>query len=131
MTRFEKHVFICTNQRPEGHPKGCCADCGGGEIKALLKARVKGAGLQASIRVNSAGCLDACEYGPTLVVYPEGTWYGCVQAADVDEIFRSHLKNNEPVARLLIPENELKALTSRTTAQRFGSERPCQSPENH
>lgn len=130
MSRFEKHVFICTNERPPGHRKGCCADCGGNQIKAMLKARAKAAGLKDTIRVNGAGCLDACEYGPSIVVYPEGIWYGCVQPEDVDEIFRSHLQSDEPVARLMIPEKELQSIATRSTSQRFDEPRPCQSPEN-
>ncbi|MCF7797096.1 MAG: (2Fe-2S) ferredoxin domain-containing protein [Lentisphaeria bacterium] len=130
MSRFEKHVFICTNERPPGHRKGCCADCGGNQIKALLKARVKAAGLKNDIRINSAGCLDACEFGPVMVVYPEGVWYTCVKPEDVDDIFHSHLKAGEPVARLMIESKALKALTSRPTRDRFDGDRPCQPPEN-
>jgi len=29
MKRFEKHIFVCTNQREEGHPRGCCANKNG------------------------------------------------------------------------------------------------------
>jgi (2Fe-2S) ferredoxin len=102
--RYERHVFVCENRRPDGHPRGCCASTGGVEVKEALKAELKARGLQARIRANSAGCLDACESGPAMVVYPEGVWYGGVTPADVPEIVESHLVGGVPVARLVIRE---------------------------
>jgi len=99
--RFDRHVFVCENRRPDGHPRGCCAAKGGAEVKEALKAALKARGLQARIRANSAGCLDACEQGPAMVVYPEGVWYGPVTVADVPEIVEKHLVGGQPVERLL------------------------------
>jgi len=118
--RFEKHLFVCTNERPEGHLRGSCSRCGGAEIKARLKACVKKSGLQHQIRVNSAGCLDACEFGAVLVVYPEGIWYGKVTPADVAELFQTHLLNNQPVERLKIPDAVLSELSEKSSLERFG-----------
>jgi len=100
--RFERHVFVCENRRPEGDPRGCCAARGGLPLREALKAEVKRRGLQARVRVNAAGCLDACEHGPALVVYPEGVWYGSVSTADILEIVDSHLVGGRPVERLRI-----------------------------
>src|SRR5512137_1142096 len=100
--RFDRHVFVCENRRPDGHPRGCCAATGGAEVKEALKAALKARGLQARIRANSAGCLDACEQGPAMVVYPEGVWYGHVTPADVPEIVEKHLVGGEPVERLVL-----------------------------
>jgi (2Fe-2S) ferredoxin len=100
--RFDRHVFVCENRRPDGHPRGCCAGAGGTEVKEALKAALKARGLQARIRANSAGCLDACEQGPAMVVYPEGVWYGHVTPADVPEIVEKHLVGGVPVERLLL-----------------------------
>jgi (2Fe-2S) ferredoxin len=100
--RFERHVFVCENRRPAGHPKGCCATRGGAEVREALKEALRARGLQDRVRANSAGCLDACERGVVLVVYPEGTWYGGVTAADVPEIVESHLVGGKPVERLVI-----------------------------
>ena len=58
------------------------------------------------IRANKAGCLDQCEKGPTVVVYPEAVWYGRVTEADVNEIIEQHIIGGTPVARLLMPEGE-------------------------
>ncbi len=73
-THFRKHVFVCTNQRAEGHPRGCCADKRSLEIMTRLKRAARTEGLD-DVRINKSGCLDHCEKGPSCVVYPEGTWY--------------------------------------------------------
>ena len=99
--KFEKHVFICTNQRKEGERKSCGEACGMELVKTFKKI-IKDKGLKGTIRAQRAGCLDACEYGPTVVVYPEGVYYGGVQQADVAEIVEEHLISNRPVSRLII-----------------------------
>ncbi|MBA4318977.1 MAG: ferredoxin [Flavobacterium sp.] len=104
MKRYEKHLFVCENRRPEGHPKGCCADKNSDEITKLFKKRLAELSLNKDLRVNSSGCLGACEFGPSIVVYPEQIWYGNVKAADVEEIIQSHLLNNIPVERLIIKD---------------------------
>lgn len=97
---LEKHVFICTNRREPGDPRGCCAEKGGeavrGEFKRLLDER----GLRKTIRANAAGCLDQCARGVTVVVYPEQVWYGGVHVDDVAEIVDQHLVGGVPVERL-------------------------------
>ena len=86
MKRFEKHIFVSENKRPDGHPKGCCANKNSIEVRVLLKERLKELGLSSNIRSNAAGCLDACEHGATVVIYPGQTWYGNVTIGDVEEI---------------------------------------------
>jgi (2Fe-2S) ferredoxin len=99
---YERHVFLCTNQREGG--RGCCSQLGAGDALARCKERVKALGLSGSgqTRVNSSGCLDRCEMGPTLVVYPEGTWYSYVSLEDIDDIVDQHLVRGEVVERLRI-----------------------------
>ncbi len=104
MKRFEKHIFVCENKRPEGHPLGCCAEKGSAEVREKFKSRLKQLGLNNSIRANAAGCLDACEFGISVVVYPEQIWYGGVTIDDVEEIIQSHLIKNIPVERLKIKD---------------------------
>ncbi len=107
--RYERHVFVCENRRPDGHPRGCCAGKGGAEVKEALKAALKSRGLLGRVRTNSAGCLDACERGAAMVVYPEGVWYGGVTPDDAAEIVDRHLVGGEPVERLVIREFPAKA----------------------
>ncbi|MDO8526569.1 MAG: (2Fe-2S) ferredoxin domain-containing protein [Deltaproteobacteria bacterium] len=97
--KFEKHVFICINQREEG--KACCAAKGSEEILNVMKEEIKKRGLNKKIRINKAGCLDMCTKGAAMVVYPEGVWYGNVTLEDVPEIIESHLIANKPVERLI------------------------------
>ena len=106
MKRFEKHIFVCENKRPEGHPKGCCADKNSIEVRALFKKRLNELGLSTEVRSNAAGCLDACEHGVTVIVYPEQIWYGKVTVADVEEIIQEHIVKNNPVERLKITDEK-------------------------
>ncbi len=99
---YERHIFVCVNERPPAHPKGCCAAKGGRALRDRLKALVQAAGLKDRVRVNLSGCLDQCARGITVVVYPEGVWYGGVRPEDAEEIFESHIVNGRPVVRLLM-----------------------------
>ena len=97
---FERHVFVCCNARPEGAPRPSCTRDGTSALHAELQQRVKAAGLAGRVRINKAGCLDQCEHGPTVVVYPEAVWYGHVQPEDAAEIVAEHLVAGRPVERL-------------------------------
>ncbi len=102
MAYFKYHVFFCTNKRDGG--KQCCEQCNATEIRAYAKERIKALGLsgEGKVRINTAGCLDRCESGPVLVVYPEETWYSYLDREDIDEIIEKHLQGGERVERLLI-----------------------------
>lgn len=106
MSLYEKHVFVCENQRPEGDPRGCCASKGASAFTSALKQLVKDAGLNKKIRVNKSGCLDQCAFGPVVVVYPEGTWYRGVSADDAKDVFEQHIMGGRPVERLLLKKSE-------------------------
>jgi (2Fe-2S) ferredoxin len=54
------------------------------------------------VRINKAGCLDRCEEGPVVVIYPQGTWYTYVDNSDIDEIIDRHILRGEVVERLKI-----------------------------
>ena len=99
-------MFVCINERAADNPKGCCKNKGGVEVRDALKAELSKRGLSKAIRANNAGCLDQCEHGVAVVVYPEQVWYGGVTVDDVSEIVEKHLIGGEPVARLLIPEDK-------------------------
>jgi len=101
--KLSHHIFVCTNERPPEHPRGCCKSKASEELIPLFKSELAKAGLQGEVRAQRAGCLDTCEFGPTVVVYPEGVWYGRVTAQDVAQIVKSHLVEGQPVERLKIP----------------------------
>lgn len=69
----------------------------------------KDAGLAGRVRINKSGCLDQCEHGPMVVVYPEAVWYGNVQPGDADAIVAEHLVGGRPVERLRVAEECLNA----------------------
>lgn len=102
---YQAHVFVCTNERPAGHPRGCCKAKGAEQLRDYMKARAKELGLK-DVRINSAGCLDRCELGPTLVIYPEGIWYRAASRTDIDEILTHHIRDKKRVAHLMLrPED--------------------------
>lgn len=96
--RFEKHIFICANQKAEG--KACCGETRGMELVQKFRDVLKEKGLNGKIRAQKSGCLDACKQGPALVIYPEGTYYGHVQPEDVERIIEEHVINNRVVKEL-------------------------------
>ncbi len=102
---FQRHIFFCLNERPNG--EACCAQHDAQAAFDRCKSQVKAAGLAGpgQVRVNKSGCLDRCAAGPVAVVYPDAVWYSYVDASDIDEIVESHLKNGQVVQRLLTPEH--------------------------
>lgn len=102
---YRLHIFVCTNSRPPTHPRGSCAGKDSVRLRDYMKARVKELNLD-NVRVNSAGCLDRCELGPVMVIYPEGVWYSYATYDDIDEIIQTHLIKGGRVPRLLLhPED--------------------------
>ncbi len=99
---YQHHVFICTNARDDGRP--CCAERGAQRAQEHAKKRMKALNLngQGKVRINKAGCLDRCDEGPVMVIYPEAVWYTYVDEHDIDEIVDSHLVQGKVVERLKI-----------------------------
>jgi len=102
MSFYEHHIFFCTNRREA--PEACCACHNAEAMRDYAKKRVKELKLSGpgKVRVNVAGCLDRCQEGPVIVVYPEGVWYTYVDRQDIDEIIDEHLVNGRVVERLRI-----------------------------
>jgi len=103
---FEKHIFICINQRPPENPKGCCGDNGAAVriafVQELAKYRLKN-----KVRANKSGCLDVCSFGPSVVIYPAGIWYKGVRPEDVPEIVKTSIIGDNIVSRLTMSNDEL------------------------
>lgn len=102
---YAQHLFFCCNRRDPAAPKPCCAAAGAVRLRAYAKDRIRELGMAGAgrVRVNLAGCLDRCEEGPVLVIYPEGVWYRYYDEADVDEIIREHVQQGRIVERLRLP----------------------------
>lgn len=107
MSAFTHHIFICSNQRSPGHPRGCCDPSGSEQLRNAFKAEVKRRGLGPLVRANNAGCLDQCELGPTVVIYPQGIWYGKVQLSDVGRIIDETILGGRILDDLLIADELL------------------------
>jgi (2Fe-2S) ferredoxin len=99
---YAHHVFFCCNQRRNA--EACCADHGAQDLRDYAKSKVKSLNIagKGKVRINQAGCLDRCEEGPVMVVYPEEVWYTYVDKDDIDEIIEEHLVNGRIVDRLRI-----------------------------
>lgn len=110
---YEAHVFCCINQRAEEHVRGSCQRKGAVTLRNYLKTRTREAGID-KVRINAAQCLDRCELGPVLVIYPEGVWYSYSSKEDVDEILERHLIGGEVVERLLLKPDDGPQKVTRT-----------------
>ncbi len=130
MEPFEYHVYVCTQEKPDGSP--CCAARGSVAVLEALRAEIGKARLDGDVQVTTCGSLGLCERGPNMVVYPQGVWYSGVRVEDVPEIVREHFGRGKPVARLVnadaaalkaeIAENRRKAVAAMQAraAQRSG-----------
>lgn len=108
MAKPKRHVFICVNQRPEGHPKGSCSQKDSLGVWQKFADVLNQRQLFDQVMVSGVrSCLGPCQVGPIVVVYPDAVWYGNVKDSDVEEIFNSHLIGGQPVERLIIPDELL------------------------
>lgn len=133
MPSYQRHVFVCNNERPADNPKGSCARACGNEVREALKAELASRGLHKIIRANSAGCLGHCEHGAVMVVYPEQVWYGRVTAVDVKQIVDEHLLGGRPVTSLMLADqphlsNEPLPQISQLEGQAVGARIPGGTP---
>lgn len=118
---YQTHIFCCENTRAPDHPRSCCAARGSIELRNYMKARSKELSIE-NIRINGAGCLERCELGPALVIYPEGTWYHYETKADIDEILERHIIKGEKIERLFLepglkfPKPEVKEILTLNVA---------------
>lgn len=104
MSMYEKHIFICENEREAQNPLGCCASKGAKEITAELKKLCAEAGVKNKIRINKAGCLGQCSKGAVMVIYPQGIWYQNVTNNNTKEIFQESIINNNVIEKLVLKE---------------------------
>lgn len=103
MSEFTHHIFVCCNQRAPGHTRGCCDPDGSEALRNAFKAEVKRLGCPPEVRANKAGCLEQCELGPAVVIYPQQIWYGGVKLEDVPRIIEKTVLGGEVLEDLLIP----------------------------
>ncbi len=106
MPKFICHLFVCCNRREPGGRK-CCDPEGNEELRERFKVELKKRKLGPLFRVNKAGCLDQCELGPTVVLYPQEIWYGGVKPEDVPRIIDETVIGGRVLPDLLIPDEKI------------------------
>jgi (2Fe-2S) ferredoxin len=99
LVQARRHIFVCIG--PD-----CCSLEAGEAVWAHIKQRLSEAGLP--VMRTKAACLRVCSGGPWLVVYPEGVWYGRVDAERFDRILGEHLIGGTPVAAWIEARNCLE-----------------------
>ena len=102
---YDIHFFICTNER-KNNEKRSCGESHGLELVAEFKKQLKDMNVGLKTRANRSGCLGICDFGPTVAIYPDGTFYVNVKKEDIKEIIDSHILQKKPVERLLLKQNE-------------------------
>lgn len=107
MAKFTHHIFICINRREPSSGRGCCNPDGSEALRNAFKKEVERRGLKPLVRANASGCLDQCELGPTVVIYPQAIWYGGVKLSDVPRIVEETIVNGRVLEDLRIPDEKL------------------------
>lgn len=108
MAKRDRYVFICMNERPPGHPRGSCHERGAVQLAERFAMLLMDKDLVNNVRIIRTSCLDTCEAGVTLAVYPDDVWYGRVSAEDVEEIVERHFVGGEPVERLTLGPDDFE-----------------------
>ena len=103
MPPLTHHLFVCCNQRAPGHTRGCCDPEGSEQLRSKLKAEIERRGIGASVQAARSGCLNQCELGPTVVIYPQGVWYGRVHPSDARRIVEETVIGGRVIEELEIP----------------------------
>jgi (2Fe-2S) ferredoxin len=107
LSAFTHHIFVCCNRREPGSARGCCDPDGSEALRSAFKAELKKRQLGPCVRANKSGCLDQCELGPTVVIYPQAIWYGGVKLSDVPRIVEETIIGGRIIDDLLIPDEKL------------------------
>ena len=103
--KYQKHLFLCTNERPKDSLRGDCLSYGSMEIRNKFVRLINQNGPKGKVRANESGCLDVFEEGPAVIIYPDNIWYTKVEVQDVDEIFETSILNDGIVKRLSRGDN--------------------------
>ena len=102
MPKPDKHVFVCTQSRPMGHPRSSCSEKKCNEVMEEFLWQLQQRDAFQKVQVTATGCMGPCSDGPTVLVYPEGIMYGGISKQDVGTIFEEHLLEGNPVENLFM-----------------------------
>jgi len=110
MARLQRTIFVCTRKREDGSKKACCGARGAEEVLEAFKLATAERGMKRVFRATSSGCLDQCDLGVTVVVYPDDVWYGGVTVADVPELVDRHILGGQVVERLRLADDQMSGV---------------------
>jgi len=105
---YDIHIFVCTNER-KNSTRLSCGEAHGLQLIQLLKDAFTRYSIKGNIRIQRCGCLGICDLGPTIAIYPEGTFYVNVQFSDVDELVKTHFVEKKKLERLLLTKHPKQA----------------------
>lgn len=108
MPIYDIHIFVCTNQRKHTERPSCGEQHGMLLIQKLKESFAK-YNIHQQVRIQKSGCLGICDLGPTIAIYPEGTFYVNVQLNDVDELVYTHFIQQKKLERLLLLKHPKQA----------------------
>lgn len=104
MPKPNRHILVCTQARPSEHPRGSCSTRGSKDLLMRFMMESARLNLVQQLLVTESSCLGPCDFGPTVVVYPDSVWYNKVTPDDVPEILEQHIMNGKPVERLILSD---------------------------
>lgn len=127
MARLQRSIFVCTRKREDGSKKACCGARGGEAVLEAFKVATQERGMKRVFRATSSGCLDQCDLGVTVVIYPDDVWYGGVTVADVAEIVDQHVLGGRAVERLRLSDEAMSGIPRQVTClpELAEEDRPC------
>lgn len=105
MSKPQRHIFVCAQARPPGHPRGSCSAGGAVPLLQAFQQAFEAQGLWGRFAITNSGCLGPCQLGPNVLVYPDGILYSQVQVSDVPAIIAEHLLGGTVVVRLQAPSD--------------------------
>lgn len=129
--KYTKHIMVCVRERKPGHPKGSCGECGGEQIRKDFADLLKSHGLKGPMRASKTHCLDACEMGAVVVVYPDDVWYVNVRREDVQPIFEASVLNDDVYGPRLATEATWHQLAAMRERGKHSDEKPLQQYREH
>ena len=90
MSRPERSVFVCSQQRPPGHPRGCCAAQGSQAVLQTFWQELQARNAYDQVGITYSGCLGPCDGGVNVLVFPDSVFKAVVDCGGMAAATPSH-----------------------------------------